>query len=374
LVQHNIEMAKFSGYKRRCASLEAEDWILSIRKNRVIDGFLSKPSSSSKRLLVVLLLFATIQVVLHRYVTPKNDIVAMETVSPPPQRLEFVHITKTGGSAIERAGFEHGINWGACHYTNIKEVGCSNPDIEYTPPNFQSYELTSPWHMPPSMLSEYIRNNSALGKNPYDGADLFTVVRNPYDRIVSEYYCPWQGFKPKLEKGYKSKMQDIDDPIHLNSWVKDMITNLSAAIKGFDEQNRDIVGRIIRRKQGKNYNEDPKILAQKHFINQAKYVYDDDGNVIVKNIIHYENLSEEFHALMQIYGLSDLKLPNKQRGGVYTDTKNLKKRLTYRDLDEESIRMINEFAKPDFERLGYTMVEKKFGEYYSLEAKVSISR
>jgi len=371
LVQHNIEMAKFSGYKRRCASLEAEDWILSIRKNRVIDGFLSKPSSSSKRLLVVLLLFATIQVVLHRYVTPKNDIVAMETVSPPPQRLEFVHITKTGGSAIERAGFKYGINWGACHYMTIEEIGCSNPDIEFTPTKFQSYELTSPWHMPPTILSEYIRNNSTLGKNPYDGADLFTVVRNPYDRIVSEYYCPWQGFSPKFGIGNKTKTQDINDPIKLNNWIKDMITKLSAAMKVFDENNRDITGRIIKRKQGKKYNKDPGILAQKHFVNQVNYIFDNNGNVIVKNILHYENLSDEFHSLMKKYGLSDLELPNKQSGGVYTDTNSLEKKMTYRELDEESIRIINKFAKPDFERLGYTMVEKKFAEDYSLEATVS---
>ena len=56
--------------------------------------------------------------------------------------LEFVHITKTGGSAIEKAGSQIGIIWGACHFMdNVPEVGCfGKPDIEWEdPPYFPMY-------------------------------------------------------------------------------------------------------------------------------------------------------------------------------------------------------------------------------------------
>ena len=98
-----------------------------------------------------------------------------------------------------------------------------------------------------------------------------------------------------------------------------------------------------------------------------EYIYDGD-KVVVENVVHYENLSKEFDELMEKYGI-DSSLPPKGQGGTYTDTEN-KKRLTYRDLDAESIEIINKFAKPDFEKLGYQMVESQFDEDYSLEATV----
>ena len=83
-------------------------------------------------------------------------------------------------------------------------------------------------------------------------------------------------------------------------------------------------------------------------------------------MVHYENLSVEFDALMAKYNIN-ATLPPKEKGGTYTDTKN-KKRLSYLDLYPETIEVINEFAKPDFEKFGYKMVDK-FGknDEYSLE-------
>jgi hypothetical protein len=64
-------------------------------------------------------------------------------------------------------------------------------------------------------------------------------------------------------------------------------------------------------------------------------------------------------------------LPPKEEG-IYADSQ--KSRLSYKDLDPESIALINEFAKVDFEKFGYQMVEKKFGENYSLEANMSSAK
>ena len=57
---------------------------------------------------------------------------------------------------------------------------------------------------------------------------------------------------------------------------------------------------------------------------------------------------------MTKYGLN-IKLPPKETGGTYT---NNEKKLTYRDLDEESIEVINRYAAKDFDMLGYQMVTK----------------
>lgn len=284
---------------------------------------------------------------------PPND---KEILSHTKKNLEFVHITKTGGSAIEKAGAtaKNPIIWGACHYMSIEEVGCASPDIPYVAPDFQSYALTSPWHTPPKILRKVVDDTLY----PYADADLFAVIRNPYDRIISEYYCPWQGFQAKYKK-HSKKDKDPNDPANLNYWVKNMIMGLEESFREFDVTK-------VQKIQKRGINEDPYNLSQKHYINQAEYVYD-GNNILIKNVIYYEHLSEDFNHLMNKYGLN-VKLPSKEESGIYTDKEN-SERLTYRDLSPESIEIINKYARADFDLFGYTMVDKfEVGDNYSLDA------
>jgi len=250
------------------------------------------------------------------------------------RRLEFVHITKTGGSAIEKLGAEHDIMWGACHYMNITEVGCFNPDIAYIAPNYQSYALTSPWHTPPKIIRLVTSVNE-----PYTGADLFTVVRNPYSRIISEYYCPWTGFRKK----------GINNRDTMNNWIVNTVKTLEKTLAEYSSQNP----RDRPKEQSRGHNEDPQLLAQKHFVNQAEYVFD-NGVQVIEHIVHYENIREEFNNLMGIYGLK-LKLPNKESHGV--NTRGEESKLNHLDLLPETIAVINKYAVDDFKMLGYEMVD-----------------
>jgi len=251
------------------------------------------------------------------------------------RRLEFVHITKTGGSAIEKIGADNSIMWGACHYMNITEVGCLSPDIAYIAPNYQSYALTSPWHTPPKILHSVVTVNE-----PYTGADLFTVVRNPYSRIVSEYYCPYTGFRRK----------GINNGLTMNNWISNTVRKLDKVLSDYSVQNPN----DRPKEQSRNHNEDPVLLAQKHMVNQIEYVFE-KGVQVIDHVIHYENIQEEFNNLMEIYGL-DLKLPNKESHGVNTRGKNSK--LSHFDLFPETIAIINKYAADDFTMFGYEMVDK----------------
>ena len=222
------------------------------------------------------------------------------------------------------------------------------------------------WHTPPKHFGKYIDITAV--QHPYTDADLFTIVRNPYDRIISEYYCPWHGFQAKYRKS-RTREVDLDpsDPFNLNEWVRDTILQLGTAREEFQRAYSQNGGK--NKFQMKGINEDSETLAQKHYINQAEYIFHDDGNILIKHILHYENLSQEFDALMKEYDMGEIRLPQKEEKGVYADAQNSKKRLTYRDLDIDSIHFINEYAKPDFEKLGYVMVEKELDENYSLGAK-----
>ena len=127
-------------------------------------------------------------------------------------RLEFVHITKTAGTAIEVAGGRSGIRWGSCHYwtkNHAKTCGANNLEDRSLVRAHRagcpvSYKLPA-WHLPPQCFPEAL--------NPYAGRKTFLVVRNPFDRMLSEYLCPWTGYA--AEGG-----RDVDSAKNLNAWIQ----------------------------------------------------------------------------------------------------------------------------------------------------------
>jgi len=96
-----------------------------------------------------------------------------------PNPLEFIHIPKTGGQAIEAWGLHHGLAWGGCR---LKAGGPSWP---VHPGRFGSYTKgCSSFHIPPAAWE-------AAQTPPFAaGAPTFCVVRHPFTRAVSEYQ--WQ--------------------------------------------------------------------------------------------------------------------------------------------------------------------------------------
>ena len=76
------------------------------------------------------------------------------------KQLKFIHVTKTAGTSIENIAKEKNINWGRFD---------------------DEYKVLSPspscwWHHVIPKSTKY---------------DWFIVIRNPIDRVISEFYCPY---------------------------------------------------------------------------------------------------------------------------------------------------------------------------------------
>lgn len=184
------------------------------------------------------------------------------------KELKFIHITKCAGTTIEDLAKEKGIYWGRYD----KEYGW--------------------WH----------EIFCKKGKDLKDKYDWFMIVRNPYDRILSEYYCRWGG-----------------------EGKRDNFTK--------EEFNKFLIKKISKRSQNGH-----------HYTEQYKYL-DNDCNI---KILKYENLEEEFNNLMVRYNI-DLKL-NKH------SNKSGEKKFSVSDFSSELVRMINVVYKNDFSNFGYDMI------------------
>mmetsp|Transcript_43018 Transcript_43018/g.84553 ORF Transcript_43018/g.84553 Transcript_43018/m.84553 type:complete len:308 (+) Transcript_43018:2-925(+) len=221
--------------------------------------------------------------------------------SAATRRLEYVHITKTGGTAIEKAAIAAGIKWGCCHY--LGDVHCnSKPDFPI--------DYTDFWHYPPKLMNRFPSLEEIYGS---DKVELFTVVRNPYDRAISEYYCKFAGyFGP-----------DKENPRVMNRWIRQMISGL---------------------KKKKHH----------HYVNQVEYVYDEDGKQIIQYVLKFEdNLHIKFHKLMNKFNLA-IYLPLKEEDAI--NARNLGAKLSQKNLDKNSIQAINNYAHLDFKNFGYDMM------------------
>jgi len=72
---------------------------------------------------------------------------------------------------------------------------------------------------------------------------------------------------------------------------------------------------------------------------------------VIEHVLHYETLENDFAKLMEQYDLQQVTLPHKSHD-VYSKAK----KLTYLDLNDETIALINRYAEPDFKAFGYEMV------------------
>ena len=225
-------------------------------------------------------------------------------IKPKYERLTFLHITKTAGTAIEKLGENHGIKWGK-NDTNLRDI-TSDVAAEY-----QAF-----WHVP-SIYFEKTGLNDLLKHSK-----LFTVVRDPFTRVISEFYCPWGGYKSKI---YSIKeLKEINNVIDFNRWINITLNKISNKIAS----GTPVTG---------------------HWTPQNYYLYDNRKNKIVndENILHFENIGPEFDALMTRngYSFSFSEIPK------MNEAEN--KRFTVDDLSEENKELIRQIYAEDFRLFGY---------------------
>jgi len=205
--------------------------------------------------------------------------------------LKFSHITKTAGSTIVWIAHLDNVKWGWGDEQFWKNLIVSS-----------RYKYKGCiWHFPISFCENKLLNETLLKYN------FFTVVRNPYERCISEYYCKWGGpeIKSKEKKDFNSYIQ------------KNLID-----IKNFK-------------------------FTSGHFIPQFFYAYDENNKRIIEDVLKYENIETEFNNLMNKY--------NYKFKFFYDKNKNLIKKFKQCDFSKETIKLIQEVYYKDFIFFNYDL-------------------
>ena len=146
------------------------------------------------------------------------------------------------------------------------------------------------WHLPTQLFP-------LKGVNPYEGADLFAVVRDPYDRLLSEFYYICRRKNTKWWDEVECNRTRVQEPEYLNEWIEDKLTQLS--------KDR------LSPKDFLNYNG--------HFTPQSQFLISYPSQIrTVEYVLRMDNLTSEFTALMKAYGISAEMIPHKKNAARNT--------------------------------------------------------
>lgn len=212
-------------------------------------------------LLIIAVLILWLIALLITFLSVKN--VEVDLDAP----LIFIHIPKTAGTTIDRIGKKHGYQWRYNEKSNLYNCNCNL------------------WHLPPTQkIKEY-------------QIPTFCVIRNPYERIISEYKFRNSKYSVEGLNKYISKCMD---------WL----------------------------------DKDPYIYDC-HWIPQYQYL------TYCDHVLHFEHLQEEFDSLMKKYNLPIvLDLHRNQ---------SKPSEVSVKDISSDNIKRINQYYQHDFEQLKYDL-------------------
>ena len=139
--------------------------------------------------------------------------------------------------------------------------------------------------------------------------DNFAITRNPYDRIISEFYFNSIGYTKNIT--------------NFKLWVKDIFENYKIN----------------------------KYVNDSHIIPQSEYIYDENENKRIEHIIKIEdNFEDNLNKLFNLYNLNiDITKLEKNNSTL----KNFNKF----DLDQDTLDSIYNFYKKDFKLFGYNKID-----------------
>lgn len=211
------------------------------------------------------------------------------------KQLKFIHITKTAGTSIEDVGYKEGFTWGRFH----KKYGY--------------------WH-------ELFPNKPNSIKSSYN---YFTVIRNPYTRIVSEFHDKWYGV---------GNNTDNFNSTEFNKYVRNKI------IHYFNKSYY--------------YNERLGIMGGS-YAPQHLYI-DNDFDI---SILRFENINEDFKNLMKVQGFENVELSMHKL--------KAKKKFSINDFEQITISLINKVYHKDFELFNYEKIKAPEFDFDNLNNSIN---
>tara|TARA_Y100000780_G_scaffold153585_1_gene138335 strand:- start:2051 stop:2671 length:621 start_codon:yes stop_codon:yes gene_type:complete len=196
--------------------------------------------------------------------------------------LIFIHIPKTGGTSIE---FNFDFKLSSYNSKKFKYWGIENKKC------MQHYLWNDYKELEPDKWKFYYK---------------FSVVRDPYKKIISAY-----------------------------KWNPIFGRNKKKTFKEFLEKTNEII-------ENNEYSDN---AYYDQIMPQYKFIFDENNNLMVDKVFKLETLNEKFNSFLDERGADIDKL-------VHINKTKKREEII---LDKDDIKIINKLYKKDFELLGYKM-------------------
>jgi hypothetical protein len=159
-------------------------------------------------------------------------------------------------------------------------------------------------------------------------------VRNPFTRVLSEFYCEFGGPRADISRSCGTKEG-------FNAWISQQLHSILSAMTT------------------------PSTIMHGHWCPQHLYLTDAGGQRIIlpDNILRFEKLDSDFEALMTRYrcpftlkgAKKMLTSVNTTRPAEATSGGAVKTKFTVADLSAECVDLIRVVYKEDFTHFGYDL-------------------